>query len=400
VIPQTPKHRASPSGVVASQSRSDAAPRDDATRIASVDILRGLVIVVMALDHTRDFFGAGGFNPRDVTEPALFLTRWITHLCAPTFILLSGLSAFLYGRGRSIAETSRFLLTRGLWLILIEFTVIRLAWSFDLTLGDTLVGGVIWVIGASMVALSALVWLPSGVIVTVALAMIAGHNLFDGLDPGVLGGAAPLWHVLHDPGAIRLSEGLRFYVLYPLIPWIGVMAAGYALGPVMQLGADERKRVLLKLGAAITIGFVVLRVTNLYGDPAAWSVQGRWLATLLSFLNCEKYPPSLLFLMMTLGPALMLLGAFEQARGAWARVLAVFGQVPFFFYVVHIYLLHALAVATGLAMTGAFVSNPEIGLGLAGIYLVWLVAVVLLYPLCRWFAGVKRRRSDWWLSYL
>ncbi|HET7210558.1 MAG TPA: heparan-alpha-glucosaminide N-acetyltransferase domain-containing protein [Methyloceanibacter sp.] len=400
MIPQTPKHRASPSGVVASQSRSDAAPRDDATRIASVDILRGLVIVVMALDHTRDFFGAGGFNPRDVTEPALFLTRWITHLCAPTFILLSGLSAFLYGRGRSIAETSRFLLTRGLWLILIEFTVIRLAWSFDLTLGDTLVGGVIWVIGASMVALSALVWLPSGVIVTVALAMIAGHNLFDGLDPGVLGGAAPLWHVLHDPGAIRLSEGLRFYVLYPLIPWIGVMAAGYALGPVMQLGADERKRVLLKLGAAITIGFVVLRVTNLYGDPAAWSVQGRWLATLLSFLNCEKYPPSLLFLMMTLGPALMLLGAFEQARGAWARVLAVFGQVPFFFYVVHIYLLHALAVATGLAMTGAFVSNPEIGLGLAGIYLVWLVAVILLYPVCRWFAGLKERGSGWWWSYL
>jgi uncharacterized membrane protein len=354
----------------------------------------------MALDHTRDFFGTGGFNPRDVTEPALFLTRWVTHLCAPTFIFLSGLSAFLYGRGRSIAETSRFLLTRGLWLILLEFTIVRVAWSFDLALDDTLVGGVIWVIGASMVALAALVWLPRWALLALGLAMIGGHNLFDGLDPGGLGAAAPLWHVLHDPGAIRLTEGLRLYILYPLIPWIGVMAVGYALGPVMQLGADERRRVLLKLGAAITIGFVLLRATNLYGDPAAWSLQQTWLATLLSFLNCEKYPPSLLFLMMTLGPALTLLGAFEHARAALARVLAVFGQVPFFFYVVHIYLLHALAVAAGFAMTGTLASNPEIGLGLAGIYLVWLVAVVMLYPLCRWFAGLKERGSGWWWSYL
>ena len=375
-------------------------PREDATRIVSIDILRGLVIVLMALDHTRDFFGAGGFNPRDVTEPALFLTRWVTHLCAPTFIFLSGLSAFLYGRGRSIAETSRFLLTRGLWLILLEFTIVRVAWSFDLALDDTLVGGVIWVIGASMVALAALVWLPRWALLALGLAMIGGHNLFDGLDPGGLGAAAPLWHVLHDPGAIRLTEGLRLYILYPLIPWIGVMAVGYALGPVMQLGADERRRVLLKLGAAITIGFVLLRATNLYGDPAAWSLQQTWLATLLSFLNCEKYPPSLLFLMMTLGPALTLLGAFEHARGALARVLALFGQVPFFFYVVHIYLLHALAVAAGFAMTGTLASNPEIGFGLAGIYLVWLVAVVMLYPLCRWFAGLKERGSGWWWSYL
>jgi uncharacterized membrane protein len=375
-------------------------PREDATRIVSIDILRGLVIVLMALDHTRDFFGAGGFNPRDVTEPALFLTRWVTHLCAPTFIFLSGLSAFLYGRGRSIAETSRFLLTRGLWLILLEFTIVRVAWSFDLALDDTLVGGVIWVIGASMVALAALVWLPRWALLALGLAMIGGHNLFDGLDPGGLGAAAPLWHVLHYPGAIRLTEGLRLYILYPLIPWIGVMAVGYALGPVMQLGADERRRVLLKLGAAITIGFVLLRATNLYGDPAAWSLQQTWLATLLSFLNCEKYPPSLLFLMMTLGPALTLLGAFEHARGALARVLALFGQVPFFFYVVHIYLLHALAVAAGFAMTGTLASNPEIGLGLAGIYLVWLVAVVMLYPLCRLFAGLKERGSGWWWSYL
>ena len=171
-------------------------------------------MALMALDHTRDFFGTGGFNPRDVTEPALFLTRWVTHLCAPTFIFLAGLSAFLYGRGRSVAETSRFLFARGLWLILIEFTIVRLAWSFDLSLGDTLVGGVIWVIGASMVALAALIWLPRWAIVAVALAMIAGHNLLDGLRPEIFGGAAPLWHVLHEPGSIHLAEGVR--LLRPL----------------------------------------------------------------------------------------------------------------------------------------------------------------------------------------
>jgi uncharacterized membrane protein len=354
----------------------------------------------MALDHTRDFFATGGFNPRDVTEPALFLTRWITHLCAPTFVFLAGLSAFLYGRGRSVAETSRFLFTRGLWLILVEFTIVRLAWGFDLSLGDTFVGGVIWVIGASMVALAALVWLPRWAIVAVALAMFAGHNLLDGLRPEIFGGGAPLWHVLHDPGTIHLAEGLRFYVLYPLIPWIGVMAAGYTLGPVMALAADERRRVLLRLGAAIMLGFVLLRASNLYGDPAPWTVEANWLATLLSFVNCEKYPPSLLFLMMTLGPALMLLAASEQARGRYAQALAVFGQVPFFFYVVHLYLIHALAVATGFAMTGVLASNPKIGLSLASIYLVWLLVLALLYPICRWFAGLKARGSGWWWSYL
>ena len=383
-----------------SAGQAEAVPRADDARIVSVDILRGLVMVVMALDHTRDFFGNGAFNPRDVSEPALFLTRWITHLCAPSFVFLAGLSAFLYGRGRSIAETSRFLFTRGLWLILIEFTIVRIAWSFDLAFGGTLAGGVIWVIGASMVALAALVWLPRWAILAGALAMIAGHNLLDGLRPEGFGGAAPLWHVLHQRGSIHLTEGVRFYVLYPLIPWVGVMAAGYALGPMMALGADERKRVLLKLGTAITIGFVLLRATNLYGDPAPWKVQETWLATLLSFLNCEKYPPSLLFLMMTLGPALMLLGAFEQARGMFARFLAVFGEVPFFCYVVHLYLIHGLAVATGFAMTGALACNPEVGLSLAGIYIVWLIVIVLLYPVCRWFAELKQRGTGWWWSYL
>ena len=375
-------------------------PRDNAARIASIDILRGLVMALMALDHTRDFFGAGGFNPRDVTEPLLFLTRWVTHLCAPTFIFLAGLSAFLYGRGRSLAETSRFLLTRGLWLIVIEFTIVSFAWSFDLRFDLTFTAGVIFVIGASMVALSALVWLPRAGIAAVALIMIAGHNFLDSVRAEELGAGASLWHVLHQPGFATFGDSVRVFVLYPLIPWIGVMAAGYALGPVMTLAANERKRVLLRLGAAITAGFVLLRATNVYGDPGSWTVQETWLGTLLSFLNCEKYPPSLLFLMMTLGPALMLLGAFEHARGALARALAVFGQVPFFFYVVHIYLIHGLAVATGLAIDGTLASNPKIGLSLMGVYLVWLLVLVLLYPLCRWFAGLKARGSAAWWSYL
>lgn len=368
-------------------------------RIVSIDVLRGLVIALMALDHTRDFFGTGEFNPRDVTEPALFLTRWITHLCAPTFIFLAGLSAFLYGRGRNTGEVSRFLVTRGLFLMLIDVTLIKFGWRFDFDL-FRLGAGVVFVIGASMLVLAALIWLPRWAIAATALIMIAGHNLLDGIKPEALGQAAWIWHFLHVRGEVAIGDGLGAYVLYPLIPWVGVMAAGYALGPVMQREPEERQRFLFGLGACITLGFVLLRASNLYGDPMAWTGQETWLATLLSFLNCEKYPPSLLFLMMTLGPALMLLAAFEHARGRFAQALTVFGQVPFFFYVVHIYLIHALAAATGFAMTGTFMSTPGLGFGLPGIYLVWLLVLAMLYPLCRQFGELKRRRTEWWWSYL
>jgi uncharacterized membrane protein len=371
----------------------------DEGRIVSVDLLRGLVVALMALDHTRDFFGTGGFNPRDVTEPALFLTRWITHFCAPTFVLLAGLSAFLYGRGRSIAATSRFLFTRGLWLMLIDLTLIKFGWRFEFDF-FYLGMGVVFVIGASMIALAALVWLPRWAIAAVALNMIAGHNLLDGISAESLGPNAWLWHILHERGEATLGGGIEAYVLYPLIPWIGVIAAGYAFGPVMQRGPQARQRLLHGMGAAITLGFVLLRASNLYGDPASWTVQENLLATLLSFVNCEKYPPSLLFLMMTLGPALMLLGAFEQAGGRFAQVFAMFGQVPFFFYVVHIYLIHALAIVTDLASTGVVTVTPLLGFSLPEIYLVWLTVLALLYPICRWFAGLKARGTAWWWSYL
>ena len=382
-----------------SAAGSIAASRGGLARIVSIDVLRGLVMALMALDHTRDFFGTGDFNPRDVMEPALFLTRWVTHFCAPTFIFLAGLSAFLYGRGRSAGELSRFLLIRGLWLILLDLTLIKFGWRFDVDL-YRLTAGVIFVIGASMVALAALIWLPRWAIAAVALIMLVGHNLLDGIKAEEFGGASWAWHVLHEPGLVPLGDGANLYVLYPLIPWIGVMAAGYLLGPVMQLEGEARQRLLFRLGAAITLGFIVLRATNLYGDPAPWTVQETWLSTLLSFLNCEKYPPSLLYLMMTLGPALMLLACFEHARGALARLLATFGQVPFFYYVVHIYLIHGLAVATGLAMTGTLTRTPSIGLSLAGIYFVWLLVLVLLYPICRWFAELKKSGRGGWWSYL
>jgi uncharacterized membrane protein len=379
------------------------------SRIDSIDLLRGLVMVLMALDHTRDFFAAGGFNPRDVTDPALFMTRWITHFCAPIFIFLAGISAFLYGeQGRSTADVSRYLFTRGLWLVLIEFTVVRLGWSFSFNV-DFFMMQVIFAIGASMIALAALVHLPRWAIAAIGIGMIAGHNMLDGIKAAQLGAAAPIWNVLHEPALLQLTAGVKVYALYPLIPWIGVIAAGYALGPVFRLDSGTRVRRLFALGAAITAGFVILRATNLYGDPAPWIAQETWLATALSFINCEKYPPSLLYLAMTLGPGLMLLAAFQSVHGKLSDFITTFGRVPFFYYVAHLFLIHALAIAFAWATIGdigwlfnSFPSGkpPGYGLGLPGVYAVWLVVIIMLYPLCRWFAEIKRRRRDWWLTYL
>jgi uncharacterized membrane protein len=390
-----------------STDRAHAVPAARA-RIHSIDLLRGFVMVVMALDHTRDFFGASGANPRDVADPTLFLTRWITHFCAPTFILLAGVSAYLYGaRGRSTGELSRFLLIRGFWLILIELTVVRLGWRFNYTL-DFFAFQVIWVLGASMVVLAALVYLPRWAIASVGLAMIAGHNLLDGIPTQAFGSGAWIWNFVHQPALVKTQSG-GLFPLYSLVPWIGVMAAGYALGPAIQLEEETRRRLLIRLGAVITIGFVVLRATNLYGDPAIWTVQDGWLATILSFINCEKYPPSLLYLSMTLGPALMLLAVIDGMRGRLADWTTTFGRVPFLYYVVHIYLIHLLAVLYAAAahgdasflLTGSPMQKPSgYGLSLSGLYLVWAIVVVTLFPLCRWFATLKQRRSEWWWSYL
>ena len=347
-------------------------------------------------------------NPRDVADPALFLTRWITRFCASVFVFLAGVSAFLHSaNGRSLPDLSRFLATRGLWLILIELTVVRLAWTFSLDLSYFFTQ-VIFAIGGSMIVLSMLIHLPRRMVAAIGLILIAGHNLLDPITAKIFGAAAPVWNVLHEPGMLQFGS-VRWLAVYPLIPWIGVMAAGYALGPVFLRDHRTRTRLLVAWGLAVTIGFVVLRATNLYGDPAPWTTQQTLSATILSFINCEKYPPSLLYLMMTLGPALLLLVAFEKARGRIVDAVTVFGRVPFFYYVVHIYFVHALAVLFA-AMTGGSIGwmfgpfppdKPQnYGIGLAGVYVIWLAVIAALYPLCRWFAAVKQRRTDRWLSYL
>ncbi len=399
-----PRQSLERSGEISSQQQSKVSER-----IASVDLLRGLVMIVMALDHTRDFFATGGFNPRDVADPALFLTRWITHFCAPTFIFLAGISASLYGaQGRTTGEVSRYLLTRGLWLVLIEFTVVRLGWMFAIDLSN-FAAQVIFAIGMSMIALAALVYLPRWAVATIGLGMILGHNMLDGIKAQSLGAAAPLWNLLHQPGMLDFGGHIKLFVLYPLIPWIGVMAAGYALGPVFTLPRGERLRWLVGLGLATVAGFIVLRASNLYGDPASWVAYDSLLATVLSFVNCEKYPPSLLYLAMTLGPALLLLATFDGARGRLADAIATFGRVPFFYYIVHLFLIHTLAVLFAGVTQGevgwlfsVFPAGkpPGYGLGLPGIYAMWLVVIALLYPLCRWFASVKRTRREWWWTYL
>jgi uncharacterized membrane protein len=382
-----------------------------AGRVVSVDILRGVVMVIMALDHVRDFFTSVPFDPTDLTQTSvpLFLTRWITHFCAPTFVFLAGVGAGLsLAGGRSLSSLSRFLWTRGLWLVVAELTIVRFAWAFNFEYTTQLWVQVIWVLGWSMIVLAALVHLPRWAVATFGIVMIAGHNLLDGIplhfQGGTLIGAGArdwIWSILHVQ---------RMPIAYPLIPWLGVMAAGYAFAPILLKPRAERLRTLLLLGASLTLLFVLLRGLNVYGDPSPWAVQPRPGMTLMSFLNTTKYPPSLLYLLMTLGPAIMLLVPFERLRGPVAAYFDTIGRVPFFYYVLHIVLIHSLALIGG-AITGFSVKgllNPPFfgygegwGTGLVNVYLIWVFVVLALYVPCRWFAGVKMRRRDlWWLGYL
>jgi len=376
-------------------------------------------MVIMALDHTRDFFSKDlAFDPTDLgrTFPALFLTRWITHYCAPVFIFLAGTGAFLStGRGKSRGELSRFLLTRGLWLVLLELTWVRcLGWQFNFDLHFTF-GAVIWAIGWSMVALAVLVFLPLRWVTAFGILMIASHNLFDSVKPESWGSLGWLWKILHSGGMILPAKGYRFAAGYPLVPWIGVMAAGYGFGSLLLREPVERRRWLFGLGATLTLLFILLRAINLYGDPRPWSGQKNSLFTLFSFMNCHKYPPSLLYLLMTLGPALLVLAALDRGMIGWLKPLLVFGRVPLFYYLLHLPLIHGLAVLASYWAYGRadwwFANPPEgpdapilrpadYGYGLPVVYLVWIGVVLVLYPVCRWFAGVKRLRRDPWLSYL
>ncbi|MEB3322574.1 MAG: heparan-alpha-glucosaminide N-acetyltransferase domain-containing protein [Synechococcaceae cyanobacterium] len=379
-------------------------------RIRSIDRLRGLVMVLMALDHTRDFFSASGMNVRDVHTPALFLTRWITHFCAPVFVFLAGVSAFLaLARIGGRRGLGRYLLVRGMLLIALEFTVVRFGWTFSLR-PDLLVGQVIWAIGWGMVILAALISLPPGLVGLLGAAVIAGHNLLDPIQAADLGSLGWVWTLLHEPATLPLGPQLRFLALYSILPWAGVMAAGYGFGSVFRLEEGRRHRILLITGAALTLAFLLLRGFNGYGDPAAWTRQGGWLPIALSFLNCEKYPPSLLYLLMTLGPALALMPLLERIGGRPGAVLLSFGSVPLFFYLLHLPLIHGLAVLASIAsgfspewLLGGlpFAAKPGgFGFSLPSVYFFWGCILLLLLPACRWYAGVKRRRRDSWLRFL
>jgi uncharacterized membrane protein len=395
-------------------------------RVDSIDLLRGLVMVIMMLDHTRDFFSAEQFqfDPTnlDRTSIALFLTRWITHFCAPVFFFLAGTGAYLRrARGATPRELSWFLVSRGVWLIVLELTIIRALITFDVLPRGVLIGQTIWALGWSMIALAGLIHLPLRAVGAFGVVMILVHNAFDGIEvppcvPGqpVCSVGDMLIRVLHVQGPIVLSaDGPMFLALYPLIPWIGVMAAGYAFGRLYTMDGEARRRMLIRLGGAIVVLFVVLRATNLYGDFSKWSAQPRGAAfTVLSFLNLSKYPPSLLYLCMTLGPAILLLAFLErERRGRLGMALVHFGRVPLLFYVLQWIFAHGVAfaafAATGKPTEALFIFHnnpPEVlaraGFPLAIVYVFWIIGVLALYPICKWYADVKRRRNDWWLGYL
>lgn len=377
-------------------------------RIASLDIVRGAVMVIMAIDHVRVYAGVPAGGP----TPGIFFTRWVTHFCAPAFIFLAGTAAYLYGQTvQSRAELAKFLLTRGLWLVLLELTVLRFGWTFNFDYAHFTFAGVIWAIGWSMIVMSLLVFLPTAAAATIGVLIIVAHNAVAGR---IFAGESASWlsRVLYAGGGFQVA-GLTVAILYVLLPWIGVMAAGYGFGAVMRMPTEKRRRVCITIGLAAVALFVLLRATSIYGDPRAWPPQDGPMPSWLAFLNTTKYPASLQFLLMTLGPVLVLLPFLENARGRVARWLGVFGQVPFFYYVLHIPLIHLVAVLISLVRTpgstGWLFANhpllaPEVPPGyqwsLGLLYLVTALVVIALYFPCRWYARVKANSRDRWLSFL
>ena len=377
-------------------------PVEPPRRVQSVDLLRGLVMVLMTVDHARDFVA---FDRFDFTDPNLangvqFVTRWMTHFCAPAFVFLAGTSAYLAGRRRSKLELSRHLFKRGAWLILVEVTLVTFGWW--LSMPDRLTLQVIWAIGVSMIVLSALVHLPRQAIAAIAIAIIALHNSFDSIQVTDGGALADAWRVLHQPGEIQVF-GLRAFALYSLVPWIGVMALGYALAPMVM----SQPRALWRLGLTMTVGFVVLRISNVYGDPSSWVPDQGWRVGVMTLLATTKYPPSLQFLLMTLGPAFVFLGLVQSTPNR-LKPLVIIGRVPLFFYVLHLYVLHAFAVLIGVtqgydasAIRTSFLRYPDgFGISLLGVYAISAASIALLYPLCARFAAIKATRRHPLLSYL
>lgn len=388
--------------------------RTGAARLDGIDMLRGLVICLMVLDHVRDFFMLVPFGPGgpgdpldlDTSNPALFTTRWITNFCAPVFVLLAGVGAWLQSaHGKPPGDLSRFLLTRGLWLIVLELTVIGFGWQFTPVLVFL---QVIWAIGWSMVLLALLTWLPARAILALGVVIVAGHNLLDPIQPAAFGEAAPLWNAIHVTNVAPVA-GIPVLFAYPILPWFGIMLLGYGLGQVFTLKTAQRRRILPILGLSMIAVFVVLRALQVYGDSKPWEPHPEAWKTIGDFIDVQKYPPSLQFALITIGPALAFLPVLERLRGPVATFLLAFGRAPLFAYVLHIWLAHLLAMAVGVAMgfpiqgffNPLFMGPPEgWGFSLLQTYGFWALILAILYLPTRWFAGVKARRRDWWLGYL
>lgn len=387
-------------------------------RIESIDLLRGLVMIIMALDHTRDYFHIDAFtgdplNP-ETTTPALYFTRWITHFCAPTFVFLSGLSAWLQHQRKTTKELSLFLITRGLWLILMELTIISFGVLGDIYFGNFLLQ-TIWAIGISMVILGLFIWLPFKIILAIGLLIVLGHNALDFAERSRQGNVPVWWGILHRPTFIPLGGGRTLAFFYPFLPWAGLMMLGYCCGKLFTtMEAVRRNKILLWTGIGLLLFFILLRASNLYGDPGQWDQRETGLQTFFAFMNVQKYPPSLLFMSATIGGALIFLAVVKNTHGRLAKIVTVYGRVPFFYFVVHFYLLHIISIlvflsrghtlkegAEGIPGFPFKFAAPGEGYSLIVVYGIWIAVVIALYPLCKWFDNYKMKHKEKkWLSYL
>lgn len=399
------------SGAIAPATRQVA--RD---RIEAVDLLRGMVIILMVLDHVRDYFHVDAFlfsavDP-DKSYPLLFAVRWVTHLCAPVFVTLAGVSAYLQLQaGKPVASVRRLLWTRGMWLIGLELTVVGVGWNFAWPVPFL---QVIWAIGISMIVLAAVVSLRPTMVAAVGAAIVLGHNFLDPLTPATFGSFGLAWEFLHEGGPIVIAGSPMGFIAYPVLPWIGVMFLGFGLGRAFMINQSQRQRVFAVAGTIMLITFVAIRATNGFGDPAPWVARDEVARSAMAFLNVAKYPPSLQYVLATLGMALMLASFLERLPKPARKVVLTYGRVPLLAYVSHIYLVHGLMLLTALAVRGdasvaiGFVTNafinPEAvtgwGFSLPVTFAVWVLVLAILYPLCSWFGELKKRRRDWWLSYL
>ncbi len=388
-------------------------------RIDSIDLLRGLVMIIMALDHTRDFFHKPAFtdDPLNLatTTPMLYFTRWVTHLCAPIFVFLAGTGAYFQSQRKTKKELSSFLIKRGLWLLIIEIIIMNLAFSFDLKY-SLIALQTIWSIGISMIILGIVIFLPFAVILAIGSVIVLGHNMLDSFEAGRTTPIGWWYSLLHQPGFYKLWDGHNLLILYPFLPWTGLMMLGYCFGKLfLKYEGAQRRKMLVMLGIGLLLLFAALRIPNLYGDPRNWSEQKNALYSFLDVMNVQKYPPSLLYMCATIGIGMLLLAAFGNVRNRLTKFITVYGRVPFFYYILHFFLIHLVSAICYLARghsfsEGAHVSNgngfqpnftqPNEGFSLGMVYVIWVLIVLSLYPLCKWFSEYKQKHKDWWLSYL